>query len=757
VSISAPWTGGNFSLVQTGTNNGITVAANLTASGNVTLAASGTGSITRSASMTIATGTSSTLTLSSGSGTIGTSGSNLLAVAPNVSISTSGNVYLSDSKAITVVNSFNGGAFNITDTDTTNGSITLQGAVTATGAILLQAGTNGSVTLNDNVSGSSVTLNAAGTGSISLPSAKTLSATGTLSLSCVSCALGSSLNPTLINTPNLSVNTSGNVFISNSQNTTISGASTAGNFTLTQTGTNSGITISANLTASGNATLVATGTGAISRSGSFTITTGATSTLSLSTGSGAIGSSSAPISVNTRYLSANTNPSNTGSVYLSDTATSGTLTLLSSSSGGAFSLSTARSLLVSGPVTVGSDMYSSGSNLSLTAGGSSLEIAGDLTVTGGSITIRNTNTSSGIISFTSAAQVTTLVDKSTATSNGTITIAIGSVPPTAQNPSQSNFPSSIIVTETGGASAYAGSTTGSIVGPASGSANVYAAGRDIIFDAPNSSTQIILGAGVLIKADPPGVVTLTSAHIAVSTSPSDSEPIDEGPREVLITGSLPTSPISPVIPTNSVAPTDVIHAGYVQTSHRAAKNEYSPGHSGMAGASARPTISGCEIVAPRTRTAIRTDFGDLTIGAGAVVLVIATSKILAVYDLHDAHGNNVSLSSNGRMTFLSPGRHVLVTDLGKSYEEVNPLGAIGHRNLQQTDLGNVRLFSSEFSIVSAVTEPKVVAQLRDPHDRGRTSVLNQLLKDAAIIQTTRGASTGYQRYGTRSSYAAATR
>jgi len=65
---------------------------------------------------------------------------------------------------------------------------------------------------------------------------------------------------------------------------------------------------------------------------------------------------------------------------------------------------------------------------------------------------------------------------------------------------------------------------------------------------------------------------------------------------------------------------------------------------------------------------------------------------------------DVSIEVAGHNTYLTPGKHVLTSNHSvSSYEQINPLECIGHRDLRMNDLeGGLRQFSSEFSLISAL-------------------------------------------------------
>ncbi|GEM_PF-2895539 len=166
---------------------------------------------------------------------------------------------------------------------------------------------------------------------------------------------------------------------------------------------------------------------------------------------------------------------------------------------------------------------------------------------------------------------------------------------------------------------------------------------------------------------------------------------------------------------------------------------------------------GSVLFMPNKAMTVETNFGCVSIAAGSVVLVTALHNGVAIYDLHDGRSGDVRFSMPAHTVCLAPGHHILVTRQGAAgYEQVNPLASIGHRKLQMYDCGlGTRQFSSEFSIVSALNGLRLLTRMKhsqNPHD---VQVLQQLMKNAAIIQMTRTNSGAFRRLGTSRSYATA--
>jgi len=244
---------GTLALLSTGTNGGVVVGGNVSGTAD-TITASGSGTITQTGGNI--TGTTSAA-FSSGSGAIGS----LTIVTPNWTANTTGNVTLVDSQDTTGNGISTGNNISITDSAGGAGALTTSGTITATGTLaLLSTGTNGGVVFGGNVSGTADTITASGSGAITQTGGTVTGTTSTVFTS-GSGAIGS-LN---IVTPNWTANTTGDVTLVDSQATTGNGVSTGANISFTDSA-GGGTTISNNITASKTITLLDAGTTTINNS-----------------------------------------------------------------------------------------------------------------------------------------------------------------------------------------------------------------------------------------------------------------------------------------------------------------------------------------------------------------------------------------------------------------------------------------------------------------------------------------------------------
>ncbi len=160
--------------------------------------------------------------------------------------------------------------------------------------------------------------------------------------------------------------------------------------------------------------------------------------------------------------------------------------------------------------------------------------------------------------------------------------------------------------------------------------------------------------------------------------------------------------------------------------------------------------SGFALFAPDSDIQVRTRFGAMKIRKGAIALVLASGKAVSVFDLHDAHANDVSVSIGDRKLGLAPGLHLTIADHSiESMGKVNHLPMIGHRRLETRVNGTTKEFSTEFSIASALTQLESIAALRNSKNVREQSVYKKLIKTAVAIACMSSAHGPYQRANSR--------
>ncbi len=136
---------------------------------------------------------------------------------------------------------------------------------------------------------------------------------------------------------------------------------------------------------------------------------------------------------------------------------------------------------------------------------------------------------------------------------------------------------------------------------------------------------------------------------------------------------------------------------------------------------------GAGIFAPDKNIVIEVNGTRISIRAGSIVLISASSTDLAVYDLHDNSTGDVVVGN----VQLWPGEMVAISTLHRAPHGMGILDRIARRASSQANLPTGSGFVSDFSILSAVAE---MQDLRPLLKTGQTHrhIATAILKNAAI-------------------------
>ncbi|HEY9788346.1 MAG TPA: hypothetical protein V6D17_23355 [Candidatus Obscuribacterales bacterium] len=157
---------------------------------------------------------------------------------------------------------------------------------------------------------------------------------------------------------------------------------------------------------------------------------------------------------------------------------------------------------------------------------------------------------------------------------------------------------------------------------------------------------------------------------------------------------------------------------------------------------------GSVLVAPAKDLVIEHNRAKLNTAANAIVLVMASSNGLHVYNLHDERKHSVVVNAGSHRLVLAPGHHITLTDgRVRSFEDVNPAEAIGYRSIVSQELAHGdRAFVSEFSGASAIDVVKPLRALMIADNPEARRIRNRLLKTSAIILHLTSGKPPYQQY-----------
>ncbi|MBS1999001.1 MAG: hypothetical protein JSS86_21895, partial [Cyanobacteria bacterium SZAS LIN-2] len=145
--------------------------------------------------------------------------------------------------------------------------------------------------------------------------------------------------------------------------------------------------------------------------------------------------------------------------------------------------------------------------------------------------------------------------------------------------------------------------------------------------------------------------------------------------------------------------------------------------------------NGATLLAPDENSVIETPYGTIKVEGGAVALVIAFDKGLAVFDLHDGHKGAVTVSIDDEQETLMPGKaFVAPREPKNSFEKVNPTAFVAFRKLHTRPIGKARKgYQAEFEIMSLMRGLTALRGMMDSQAPGTQKMINNMLKTAAIL------------------------
>jgi len=152
------------------------------------------------------------------------------------------------------------------------------------------------------------------------------------------------------------------------------------------------------------------------------------------------------------------------------------------------------------------------------------------------------------------------------------------------------------------------------------------------------------------------------------------------------------------------------------------------------------------VIEASNATEVETAFGRVHIAAGALVLIMATSDAVAVYDLDDTHRDAVTLAVGGNQLSLMPGKTaVIARQAVSSFDLVNPCEGFGYRNLGSKVIGGgLKAFAAEFDMMSAISQVSQLRQLVSASQPEAQRIAGHLAKTSVIVNHMHSGS--YQQY-----------
>ncbi len=155
--------------------------------------------------------------------------------------------------------------------------------------------------------------------------------------------------------------------------------------------------------------------------------------------------------------------------------------------------------------------------------------------------------------------------------------------------------------------------------------------------------------------------------------------------------------------------------------------------------------NGALLAAPRHDTVYKTEFGDVSVQAKALALIMAYGHGLAVYNLHDQRAGAISVTVDGKKIVLNPGRCVVIAPATASgFEQINPAQLICYGHVAQQKLGfGKQAFIADFSLPSVINAVPALRKIISEEKAELRKISQSFLKTSAILML---AGRGYYSY-----------
>lgn len=158
---------------------------------------------------------------------------------------------------------------------------------------------------------------------------------------------------------------------------------------------------------------------------------------------------------------------------------------------------------------------------------------------------------------------------------------------------------------------------------------------------------------------------------------------------------------------------------------------------------------GKTLFVPTDDMTVETQFGDIHINGGAVVLISTNRDGVAIYNIHDTSKNSVSFDVRGHKMNVCPGRHILVSSgTGSDFASINHLEAITHRGVSSIMVSDLKVHTSEFSTLSAmagVLPLRAIVESKHPQSK---KIAERMMKTTAVLMHLgAGDQSDFQYYG----------
>ncbi len=137
---------------------------------------------------------------------------------------------------------------------------------------------------------------------------------------------------------------------------------------------------------------------------------------------------------------------------------------------------------------------------------------------------------------------------------------------------------------------------------------------------------------------------------------------------------------------------------------------------------------------PTSKIEIKANEFKISIAAGSKVLLLNSGHSIGIYNLHDNHRDDVTISHEGNAISASPGRFIVISpEPGELFERINPAPPIACRGVKELPSKNGSIYTGEFSPVSALASVSCLKDLAHSNDVNDKKTYRSLVKTTIAV------------------------
>lgn len=131
----------------------------------------------------------------------------------------------------------------------------------------------------------------------------------------------------------------------------------------------------------------------------------------------------------------------------------------------------------------------------------------------------------------------------------------------------------------------------------------------------------------------------------------------------------------------------------------------------------------------------KTSMGYVLCKSGCAAYCIDTGEVLAVYNLHSMHKDDVQVLVTKQIVHTNLGEVFVCSKSDtSSFDQLNPADNVGYRNIRPVAVPGCTAFAGEFSIPSVIMRVESLRKLLNSGTCAEKKLLKHLLKNTVVLE-----------------------